>query len=53
MQLGQRLKHTISMGNKLSHSNSLGNKINNDKSNKNILVSPTQQIIRHSLLEKR
>jgi hypothetical protein len=53
MQLGARLKHTTSYGNKLPHTSSLGNKINNEKNIKNIIVSPTQQIIRHSLLEKR
>jgi hypothetical protein len=53
MQLGARLKHTASMGNKITHSNSLGNKINNDKSIKNSIVSPIQQTIKHSLLEKR
>jgi hypothetical protein len=52
MQLGARLKHTTSYGNKLPHTNSLGNKINNEKNIKNIIVSPNQ-IIRHSLLEKR
>lgn len=53
MQLGQRLKHSMSMGNKQHFSSGLGNKVNVGEvyKNKNTLIK--SQPMNHSPLERR